>query len=152
MSQVTYCSGLASVVVLRFCFFVVFHPSRECFTHMETSPIASEGLQNLTYDWHLWPLNSEGSLTCHIYCETGHPSMMVIFEDPWHSHLLLSAYQWSCHCLFFDIGLSQMGIEHLSFHLRGERSNQLRHNCGFCFDCRSFTSWKRIGLIFTFSI
>ena len=36
---------------------------------------------------HLWPLSNEGSLTCHTYCDTGHPFIMVIFEDPWHSHL-----------------------------------------------------------------
>ena len=40
-----------------------------------------EGLQNLTYARHLWPLNSEGSLACHTYCDTGHPFIMVISKD-----------------------------------------------------------------------
>ena len=26
----------------------------------------------------------------------GHPFIKVISEDPWHSHLLLSVWQWSC--------------------------------------------------------
>ena len=41
-------------------------------------------------------LNSEGSLTCHIYCDTGQPFIMVISEDSWHSQLLPSDWQWSC--------------------------------------------------------
>ena len=32
--------------------------------------IAGEGLQILTYARHSWPLSSEDSLTCHIYCDT----------------------------------------------------------------------------------
>ena len=54
------------------CFTVVLRPTQGYFTYMETSPIAGEGLQILTYTRHLWPLSSEGSLTCHIYCDTGH--------------------------------------------------------------------------------
>ena len=52
--------------------------------------IASEGLQILTCARRSWPLSSEGSLACHTYCDTWHPFIMVISEDPWHSHLLLS--------------------------------------------------------------
>ena len=47
--------------------------------------IAGEGLQILTYARHSWPLSSEGSLTCHTYCDTGHPFIMVISDDPWYS-------------------------------------------------------------------
>ena len=43
---------------------------------------ASEGLQILTFARHSWPLSSEGSLACHTYCDTGHPFIMVISEDP----------------------------------------------------------------------
>ena len=48
--------------------------------------IAGEGLQILTYARLSWSLSSEGSLTCHTYCDTGLPFIMVISEDPWHSH------------------------------------------------------------------
>ena len=44
--------------------------------------IAGEGLQILTYARHLWPLSSKGSYACHTCCDTGHPFMMVISEDP----------------------------------------------------------------------
>ena len=46
--------------------------------------IAGEGLQILTYARHLWPLISEGSLTYmyHTKCDTGHPFIIVISEDP----------------------------------------------------------------------
>ena len=63
--------------------------------------ITGEGLQILTYARHSWPLSSEGSLACHIYCDMGHPFIMVISEDPWHSHLLLTVCQ------------SWLGFEHL---------------------------------------
>ena len=36
---------------------------------------------------------------------------MDISEDPWHLHLLSRVWQWSCHYLFYDIGLSRPGIE-----------------------------------------
>ena len=41
-----------------------------------------------TYARHSWPMSSEGSLASNTYCDTGHPFIMVISEDPWHSHLL----------------------------------------------------------------
>ena len=44
--------------------------------------IAGEGLQILIYARNLWPLSSEGSLTCHTCCDTGLPFIMVISEDP----------------------------------------------------------------------
>ena len=50
----------------------------------------------------------------------------VIYEDQWHSHLMLSLWQLSCHYLF----LSRLGIEQLTFRLRGERSNPLCHHDG----------------------
>ena len=44
----------------------------------------------LTSARHSWPLSNDGSLACHTYCDTGHPFIMFISEDPWDSHLLLS--------------------------------------------------------------
>ena len=38
----------------------------------------------LTNTSHIWPLSIEGSLACHIYCDTGFQFIMVIFEDPLH--------------------------------------------------------------------
>ena len=40
--------------------------------------MAGEGLQILTYVRYSWPLSSDVSLTCHTYCDTRHPFIMVI--------------------------------------------------------------------------
>ena len=63
-----------------------------------------EGLKMLTYPRHLWLLSSDDSLACHtyVYCVMGHPFIMVISEDPWHSHLLQRVWQ-CCHYLFLRL-------------------------------------------------
>ena len=53
----------------------------------------------------------------------GYPFIMVISEDLWHSHLLL-------------------GFEQPTFLMRGERSNQLHHRRGLCFQTPQTTSKK----------
>ena len=64
--------------------------------------IVGEGLQILTYARHIWLLSSEGSLACHTYCDTYGPSVYNgISEDPWHSHIMPSVWQWSCQYLFW---------------------------------------------------
>ena len=52
-----------------------------------------------------------GFVNCHTYCDTVHPFIMVISEDPWHSLLMPSVWQWSCHYPFNDWGLSRPGFE-----------------------------------------
>ena len=64
------------------CLFGVLNLTLEFFIHTEMSNITDEGLQILIYTWHSWPLSSEGSLVCLIYCDMGHPFIMVISEDP----------------------------------------------------------------------
>ena len=88
-------------------------PLENFFTHMETSPLP----QILTYAEHLWPLSSEGSLTCHTHCDTGLTFIMVISEDPWHSHLM-----WSCHYLFLRLRSVATGDRTPISLVRGERS------------------------------
>ena len=80
------------------CLFEVYSPTRECFTHMETSPLPVKGCK--FWPRHSWPLGSEGSLTC---CDMGLPFIIVISEEPWHAHLLPSVWQWSCHYLFLRL-------------------------------------------------
>ena len=58
--------------------------------------IAGKWLQIFTYARHSWPLSSEVSLACHTYCDTVHSFIMVISEDPWHSHLMPLVWQWIC--------------------------------------------------------
>ena len=89
------------------CLFVCLSSHSRIFHSYGDVTIAGEGLQILTYARHTWPLSSEDSLTCHTYCDTGLPFIMVMSEDPWHSHQLPSVWQWS----FNDLGLSRPGIE-----------------------------------------
>ena len=70
----------------------------------------SKGLQNLTYARHWRPLINAGSLTCHTYWDTGHPFIMVISENPWHSYLMPSAYHWRCQFRFLWIRFVKNGI------------------------------------------
>ena len=87
--------------------------------------IAGEGLQILTYARHSRSLSSEGSLTCHTYCNTGLPFIMVISEDPLHSHLLPSVWQWSCHYLFLRFRFVATGDRTPISRMRGQRSTSM---------------------------
>ena len=49
--------------------------------------ITGEGLLILIYARHSRQLISAGSLACHTSCDTGHPFIMVISEDPRHLRL-----------------------------------------------------------------
>ena len=120
-------------IYLRYCLFVcIFFSSHSRIFHSYGDvTITSEGLQILTYAWHSWPLRSEGSLTCHTYCDTGHSFIMVISEEPWHSHILPSVWQWNVTTCFYYLGLSRLGFEHPTFRKRGKRSNPLHHRRGY---------------------
>ena len=75
-------------------------------------------------DQHSWPLSSKGFLIArHTYCNMGHPFIMVISEDRWHSHLLRVFSSGAVTICFYNLGLSQLGFEHPTFRLRGQRSN-----------------------------
>ena len=88
--------------------------------------IIDEGLQILTYTWHSWPLSSEGSLACHIYCDMGHPFIMVISED---THAYCQAFgSGAVTTCFYDLGLLPLGFKHQTFCMQGQRSNRLRHH------------------------
>ena len=65
--------------------------------------LTGEGLQIFTYVQHSCPLNSEGSLVCHTYCDTGHQFIMVISKD-----LTLPVFTRY-------IGLLRLGFEHPTF-------------------------------------
>ena len=85
-----------------------------------------------TYTWHLGPLSNEGSLALHAYCDTGHPFMIFISEDPWHSNLLLSVRQWSFHHLFLRLRSVAAGIptpkcSNCMLHLGGEEILFYKH-------------------------
>ena len=77
-------------IYLFVCLFRFFVPLENFFTHMETSPFPVKGC-------NFWPmLGTHGHwaarffLACHSHCDTGHPFIMPVSEDPWHSYLLTS--------------------------------------------------------------
>ena len=78
-----------------------------------------EGLQILIYARHSRSLSSEGSLACYTYCDMGHLFIMVISEDSWHSDLLPSVWQWSCHYLFLRLRSVAAGIQTPNLPLSG---------------------------------
>ena len=92
-----------------------FAPQSRIFNSYRDVPLPVKGYNFLfTYTRHSWPLSSEGSFTYHTYCDTGQPFIMVISEDPWHSHLLPSVWKRSCHCMckrLMSVPTSQPGIE-----------------------------------------
>ena len=59
-----------------------FSSHTRIFHSYEDVIITGDGLQILTNARHSWHLSSEGSLACHIYCDTEYPLIMVISEDP----------------------------------------------------------------------
>ena len=121
--------SLVCIYVCCFCLFVSgFTPHSKTFNSHRDVTITSEWLQILIHTRHSWPLSSEVSLACRDYCDTGHPFIMVISDNPWHLHLLPSVLQSSCHCFFFlDLNLSRLGFEHSAFRLLGKRPNRLRN-------------------------
>ena len=81
------------------------------FNHMETSSLQ---VKNFKFDLYS-ALLAIWALLSHTFCDTGHPFTMP------------SVWQWSC---FYDLCLSRLGFEHLTFRMRGERTNRLRHYRG----------------------
>ena len=123
----TCCSTfIDDVSTLCVCLIVFFFVPPENFSLMET-------LQIFPSARHSWSLGSEGSFACHTYCDMGHRFIMVISEDPWHSHRLPSVLQWSClfYLFFYDLSMLRLGCKHPNFRLQGENSNPLHHRCGF---------------------
>ena len=102
-----------------------FRPTRECFTHMETSPLVAK-------DCTIWPmLGTYGRLSVRVpnacnFCVKGHPFIMI-------KHTLCRAFgSGAVNTCFKDLGLSRMGFELPTLHLRTNASNSLRHRNGLC--------------------
>ena len=95
------------------CLYGVYLHTREFFTHMETSQLPLKGCK-------FWPMLGMEQWE-FFSCDTGHPFIMVISEDQWHSHLLPRVKQWRCHNMYlvYDLGVSRLGFKHPAFRLRG---------------------------------
>ena len=92
------------------CLFGVFRPTREFFTQMETSLIPVKGCKFCPmFGIHcFWTVRI--SWACHTFCDTEHLLIIVISEDPWHSHLLPSVWPWRCHYLLLRLIAVAAGI------------------------------------------
>ena len=106
-----------------FLFVCFFSSHLKCFHPFGDVTITDKMLLILTYMYaqHSWPLSSEGSWTCHTYCDMGQPFIMAISEDPWSG--AVTTY-------FNNLGLSWLGFLHPTYSLWGEDSIGLRHHHG----------------------
>ena len=115
---------------LLFCLFGFFSSHSRIFNSYGDVTIAGEGLQILTCARHSWQLSSEGSLACHTYCDTGHPFIMVISEDPWHSHLLPSVWHQAV-TTYKKREYNCMALVRISFEIRRNVSHAEREKILF---------------------
>ena len=83
-----------------FYLFVIFHPTGEFFTHLETSPLKVKGCKFFDLCSALiailqWGFFSMPHLLWH--------GASIYYGHLWHSHLFLIVWQWSCNCLFLRL-------------------------------------------------
>jgi hypothetical protein len=64
------------------CLFVCFESHEQFFSYLATVAITGDWAANLDLCLALTALSSEGSFTCHTYCDTGPPFFKVISERP----------------------------------------------------------------------
>ena len=111
---------------------VVFHPSWELFTHIHGYiTINSEGIQIYLQIMSLfmWPLSSRLSLACHTSSLLWHRQFDFKFMHLWRPMTFtpiaerLAVYLITAS--FNNLGVSQLGLEHPVFHMRGKCSKQL---------------------------
>ena len=97
-------------VMLMFDCMEFFRPAREFFTHLKTSPLPVKGCKFWRLPRHLWPLCNEGSLSCQIYCDKGHPFLMAILRN---THTYCRAFgSGAVITCYNELGLSRLGFEH----------------------------------------
>jgi hypothetical protein len=68
--------------VYLFCLFVCFESHEQFFSYMATVTITGDGAANLDLCLALTAFSSEGSFTCHTYCDTGPPFFRSHPKDP----------------------------------------------------------------------
>ena len=106
--------------------------------------INGEELQNLALDRHSWLLSTVGFFSVQYllwqkaYVYNGHFRGPVT-HTPFAERL---AVELSLPVFFYKLGLSLMGFEHPTFRLRCQRSDPLRHCCGF-----TILLWKKYTCI-----
>ena len=90
-------------VRLFVCLFGDLLPTRE-FSHIWTRHNYRWRAANFDlFNWHWWPLSSEGSLTGHTYCDTGRPLYNGHLRGPVTLTPVAECWQWSCHYMFWRL-------------------------------------------------
>jgi hypothetical protein len=64
------------------CLFVCFESHEQFFSYLATVTITDDGAANLVLCLALTAFSSEGSFTCHTYCDTGPPFLRSYPKDP----------------------------------------------------------------------
>ena len=95
-----FCYSLNTLSFFCFLCLIVwwFLSTRECSTHVKMSPLPLKGCKFWpmlgTYDHWAVRVLWRATLLWH------GKSLYIGSEDPWHSHLMSSVWQWSCRYLF----------------------------------------------------
>ena len=76
------CLSNMSVSILFVCLFICFESHEQFFSYMATVTIAGDRVANLDLCLALTAFSSEGSFTCHTYCDTGPPFLRSYPRDP----------------------------------------------------------------------
>jgi hypothetical protein len=66
----------------KICLFVCFESHEQFFSYLVTVTITGDGAANLDLCLALTAFSSEGSFTCHTYCDTGPPFLRSYPKDP----------------------------------------------------------------------
>jgi hypothetical protein len=74
-------------LALFVCLFVCFQSHEQFFSYLATVTIAGDRAANLDLCLALTAFSSEGSFTCHTYCDTKSPFLRSYPKDPWFSLL-----------------------------------------------------------------
>ena len=82
LQNLHHCINLAETVVVIFLFFTMY---------LSVFMIRYDMIFQKCMQY--WLIRS--FFVCDSYCDTDQPFIMVISDDPWHSHLLPSVWQWS---------------------------------------------------------
>jgi hypothetical protein len=106
------------------CLFVCFESHEQFFNYLATVTITGDGAANLDLCLALTAFSSEGSFTCHTYCNMGPPFLRSYPKDPWFYLLnaVLLAKEQSLPILNV-LGLTQparAGLELTTFRLLSE--------------------------------
>jgi hypothetical protein len=64
------------------CLFVCFESHEQFFSYLAILTIAGDRAANLDLCLALTAFSSEGSFTCHTYCDTGPPFLRSYPKDP----------------------------------------------------------------------